>query len=388
MLHRPFAPYVLAVLLVLGVAAAPVHGAPIVKPWSPAGADSIAGLVAEARVRFEATKADTLGELEIIPFEKVGQAARRLLRRLGRENMLLAPSIESSLDSLGLDTDVAQDPTIPNIVLVLVRNPYRRTQQAVGYLLWYRGKDLRMQGVSFPPCIQPRLRSWWTGQPSAPYATAVLYQKRSGVPEPGFAYLRLASEGYYWDLVQYDGHGPDLGSQGSAAFVDANRDGRPELVSYSPSPPDSVLRVESPVEPVLREVLFTDRGSGFIAHEARYVSGPLLTLRTFVSMLREGDREGAAQQLQRPELLELVEAAGWARTRTPGSFVVDRQEEGQPWPEWLGVRVSGSTGLRRWVVRFALQGGRWLIRDIIAEQARPSGPPAGTSKDSTGGHQP
>lgn len=358
------------------------------KPWSPASADSVTSLVAEAKVRFRQMTADTLGESEIVPFEKVGQAARRLLRRFGRDQLLLAPSIEASLDSLGLDTDVVQDPHVPNIVLVLVRNPFRRTQQAVGYLLWYRGVDLRMQGVSFPPCIEPQMRSWWTGQPVAPYATAVIYRERREGSPSGFAYLRLAPDGYYWRLVQYQGQGPDLGPLSSAGFVDANRDGLPELVAYSASPPDSVMRVEAPVQPILREVLFTDRGNGFIPHEARYVGGPLQTLRTFVSLLRAGDREGARGLLLRSDMFELIEAAGWAQTRSAGSFVVDRQEESQPWPEWYGVRVRGVNGVRRWVVHFAFQGGRWLIRDVVAEEApRPEAPRA-VSKDSTGGHRP
>ena len=378
----------LAFALLAAFTAPAWSAAPPVRPWSPATADSITGLVAEAKVRFRQTTVDSLGEREIIPFEKVGQAARRLLRRLGRNNLLLAPSIEASLDSLGLDTDVSQDPSIPNIVFVLVRNPYRITQASVGYLLWYRGADLRMQGISFPPCVQPQLRAWWTGQPSAPYAVGVIYRHRSGSSSPGFAYLRLATEGYYWNLLQYDGNGPDLGEAGSAGFVDANRDGIPELVSYSFSPQDSMLRVESPVQPVLREVLYTDRGFGFIAHDARYLPGPLLTLRTFLALLHEGDRDGARRWLMRPEFLELVEAAGWARTRSAGSFVVDRQEAGQSWPEWFGVRVLGVTGMRRWVVRFGLQGGRWMISEVIAEEAPRPEAPRGVSKDSTGGHRP
>src|SRR5712691_8029849 len=121
--------------------------AAVVKPWTPAGADSITGLVAEAMVRFRQSDTDTITEQSIVPFERVGQAARRLYRRLGREHTLLAPSIEPSLDSLGLDVDVVNDPEVPSIVLVLVRNPYRPRMETVGYLLWYRGPDLRMQGV-------------------------------------------------------------------------------------------------------------------------------------------------------------------------------------------------------------------------------------------------
>src|SRR5580765_8541723 len=227
----PHLPRVFAALA-LCLLPAPAH-ATVVKPWTPANADSITGLVAEAKVRFRQSDSDTITDRTIVPFERVGQAARRLYRRLGRQNTLFAPSIEASLDSLGLDTDVVNDPQLPSIVLVMVRNPYRLSQQAVGYLLWYRGVDLRMQGAAFPPCLRPRIHSWWSGRPASPYATAIIYETRTQEPKLGFKYLELSGDGYYWNLVQYEGNGPELGLAGDATLADMNGDGRPELVSWS-----------------------------------------------------------------------------------------------------------------------------------------------------------
>jgi hypothetical protein len=366
----------------------PTARAAVVKPWTPANADSITGLVAEAKVRFRQANTDTITEQSILPFERVGQAARRLYRRLGRENTLFAPSIKASLDSLGLDIDVVNDPELPSVVLVLVRNPYRPSMQAVGYLLWYRGPDLRMQGAAFPPCVQPRLRTWWTGRPAAPYATAIVYHERGDSGRLGFKYLRLSGDGTYWDLVQYEGHGPDLGANGDAAFADLDHDGLPELVAFSAAPPDSILSVEPPVLPPRREAIYTDRGEGFQVHDARIVPGPLATLRMFVSALREGNREQARRLLMNPTFLELALAAGWANTRSPSNFVVDRQEEGQRWPIWLGARVRGTTGMHRWVFHFAIQDGRWLIKDWLAEESPRADAARGASRDSTGGHRP
>ena len=150
--------------------------------------------------------------------------------------------------------DVVNDTDLPSIVLVIVRNPYRRSEQAVGYLLWYRGVDLRMQGTAFPPCIRPRVRSWWNGRQGSPYSTAIVYETRGNTPMLGFKYLQLSGDGYYWNLLQYEGSGPELGVAGEAAFVDVDGDGRPELLSYSPVPQDSILTVRSPVGPILREV--------------------------------------------------------------------------------------------------------------------------------------
>ena len=362
--------------------------AAVIKPWTPANADSITGLVAEAKVRFRQSDTDTISERSIVPFERVGQAARRLLRRLGRQNTQFAASIEGTLDSLGLDTDVVNDPQLPSVVLVLVRNPYRPTMQAVGYLMWYRGADLRMQGAAFPPAVQPRLRSWWTGRPGAPYAAAILYRERGTVPQLGFKFLKLSGDGYYWNLVQYEGSGPELGANGEASFADIDRDGRPELLSFAPAALDSVLRVEPPVQPLIREVVYTERENGFVVHDARILPGPLATLRLFLVLLREGNRDQARKLLQNPDYLELALAARWADNRVPGDFVVDRQEEGQAWPEWLGAQVKGVTGTRRWVFHFAFHEGRWLIKDWIAEAAPRTQASRGAPMDTSGGHRP
>ena len=373
-----------AALLLVAVAEARAQSP---KPWVPPGQDSIQALVSEAKVRFRQAKTDTITEQNIVPFERVGQAARRLLRRMDRNELLAAPRIEATLDSLGLDTDVVNDPSLPSIVLVMIRNPDRPSMQAVGYLLWYRGVDLRMQGMSFPPAVRPQLRAWWSAYQGSPYSIGIVYRSRGATPRLGFKYLKLSADGSFWDLVQYEGNGPDLGVAGDVAWADLNGDSRPELLSYSPAPPDSVLTVERPVQPVIREAIFTEGTRGFVPHDARYVPGPLETLRQFVYSLRAGENERARRLLMNPDFLEFARAAGWASTRSPRSFVVDRQQEGVPWPEWLGARVTGTTGVRRYVFHFALHDGRWLIKDWIAEEA-PRPAPASGAPARTGGQRP
>ena len=377
---------VLAAVLLFAGAPLPAR-AQAPRPWVPPGPDSIQALVSEAKVRFRESRTDTITEQSIVPFERVAQAARRLLRRFDRRDLLAAPRIEATLDSLGLDTDVVHDPSLPSIVLVMIRNPNRPTMQAVGYLLWYRGADLRMQGMSFPPAVQPRLRSWWSAYQGSPYSAAIVYRGRGEPPRLGFKYLKLSGDGFYWDLVQYEGNGPELGVAGDVAWADLNRDGRPELLSYSPAPPDSVLTVEPPVQPVVREVIYTEGPRGFLPHDGRFVPGPLETLRQFLIALRAGENERARRLLVNPDFLELARAAGWATARSPRSFVVDRQQENLPWPEWLGARVTGTTGTRRWVFHFALREGRWLIKDWIAEEA-PRPEPASGAPARTGGQRP
>jgi hypothetical protein len=381
-------------IVLLALLAAALGGLPAVaraqavKPWTPAGADSITSLVADAKVLFRQATSDTIDEQNIMPFERVGQAARRLLRKLGRTGTLFAPSIESKLDSLGLDTDVVNDPQLPSIVLVMVRNPYKLSQQAVGYILWYRGVDLRMQGIAFPPCIRPRIRSWWSGQPNSPYSTAIIYEARNTPPTLGFKYLQLSGDGYYWNLVQYEGHGPELGLAGDAAFADLNGDGQPELLSYSFAPADSILTTALPVRPLLREAIFTNRGYGFVVHDARILPGPLATLDLFLTWLRERKPDNARHLLVDPTFLDMALQLGWADVGSPRNFLVDQQEEDRPWPEWLSAQVKTKSGTQRWVFHFTLQDGHWLIKDWIAEQPTPASASRPASRDSTGGRKP
>jgi hypothetical protein len=385
--RRPLGPARWA-LVALVLAWPGVAAAQPVRPWQPPGQDSVQVLASEARLLFRRAQVDTLGERELVPFERVGQIARRLLRRLGRENTLLATSLESTLDSLGFDTDVVHDQDLPSIVFVLVRNPNRLTMQSVGYLLWFRGPDLRMQGIAFPPSVRPRLESWWSGDARSPYSAAITYRERGSSGRLGFKYLRLTPDGYYWSLLQYEGNGPDLGTHGDVSFADLDGDGRPELVSFARTPADSVLRVEPPVQPILREAIYTDRGQGYVLHDIRVVPGPLATLWRFVSALRNGDREDARRLLVNPDFLELAVAAGWATGRSPRTFVVDRQEEGQRWPQWLGARATGPLGERRWVFRFVLREGRWLIQELRAEEPLRPETGRGGATDKSGGNGP
>ena len=79
---------------------------------------------------------------------------------------------------------------------------------------------------------------------------------------------------------------------------------------------------------------------------------------------------------------------GWAELRNPRNFLVDRQEEGQPWPEWLGARVETRAGAQRYAFHFTLTEGHWLIKDWVAEEPARSSASRVASPDSTGGRKP
>src|SRR5215468_9590849 len=119
------------------------------KPWTPPGTDSLVIQVAEAKVKFQSNKGDSIGGNNYKAYETVGLAARRVLRMIGRDNMMQGRAVEAVLDSLGLDTDILVDPEMPIFAFLLVRNPYKLNAKAVGFLYWWKGTDLRMQGAQF-----------------------------------------------------------------------------------------------------------------------------------------------------------------------------------------------------------------------------------------------
>ena len=334
-----------------------------VQPWTPASSDTVQRLVSSAKVRFREQAADTLSARDVQAFELVGQAARRLLRLLGTSHMLQAPIIEATLDSLGADVDVVTDPELPSIVFMMVRNPYRPGSSGVGYLLWYRGSDLRMQGVSFPAGVRPKLRAWYTGRASGPYGAVIVYTRREVPARFGFKYLRMSADGFFWNLVQYEGEGPELGEPGDVTFADINHDGRPEIINYQRAEVDSFLTLERGTPPLIQERIYTERPEGFVAHDARILPGPVSTLRLFALTLMANDRESAKRLLLDPDRLDDAMAEGWGRSRARGAWTVEYGEENQAWPEWLALKVTGDGGPRRWIFQFTLRDGRWVIRD-------------------------
>lgn len=355
------APLLVALTLLFAVSAA--H-AQIVKPWTPAG-DELVKMATDAKAKFKFQQTDSIGADDYPAYEAVGQMARKLLSRLGRENLLQAEAIESTLDSLGLDVEVAQDLALPSIVSVLVRNPNRPGAQCVGYLFWYRQNDLRMQGASYPAARELKMRAWWTGRPDSPYEVAILYRpKREAETHPGFKLFRMAPDGLYWTLVQYEGHGPELGPMAESAFADVNGDGQPELVVFNKVDPDSFFVVRPGVQSIANEFIYTERTEGFVLHDARTVPGPLETLRAFAELLQDRQTERAQRIMFSPEKIHEAVANGWLGLRRNGSWEVMYGEQ-LPWPTWFAVRVTTAAGSKKWIFHTSVKDGRWVVHDWI-----------------------
>jgi hypothetical protein len=289
---------------------------------------------------------------------------RRLLASLGRSGMTQAHAIKGVLDSLGLDTDVVTDPKQPAFVLLLVRNPYRASAAAVGFLYWYRDRDLRLQGVVFHGSRNPRMRVWWTAKSQWPYAWAILTDNPDDGDRMNLLLLQLNEQATYWVLLQYENAGPDLGGPGEAAWADVNRSGAPELIVWTEARADTTFDQCGECPKLRLERMYVLRSSGYELYDSRLVPSPYATFSLFIRLLQQQNRTAAARLLSDPDRVTDALAAGWAK-RGRALWYVERAEEGESWPRWLAFRFAGPNGPVVYDVHFESVEGRWLIRDWV-----------------------
>jgi hypothetical protein len=362
--------------LVLFGTAAPAGAATPIRPWTPPDADSLLVWSAEAKARFQTNTGDSVGGRNFRAYDLVGSMGRRLLRSLGRAGMNQAQAAEAVLDSLGLDTEMTLDPALDGFALLMVHNPYRRTATSVGFLFWYRGQDLRQQGVVFQGGRRPRMRVWWSATREMPYDCAVVSEDPSRNGRQSLLLLRLNPTATFWTIIQWEGNSPDLGDRGEAQWVDPNRDGRPELVVWAPVLPDSTFAEACAGCPrMLTERLYVAREAGFELFESRLVPSPYATLVLFLRLLREQNRTAAARLLADPARVADAIAQGWGARAAAGTWQMEYAEPDQPWPRWLAFRFRGGKEAKRVVFHFTNQEGRWLIQDWKIPKPAPAGAP-------------
>lgn len=374
----------LATLLIAwGVAAVPTRAAEFTaRPVNPPPRDSLTSWAADARARFQANQGDSVGGANTRAYDLVGQMSRRLLRTFGPHGLTQAQGIKPVLDSLGLDTDVAMDPSQPAFVLVMVRNPYRFSANSVGYLYWwYRDEEFLMQGAVFRGGKEPASRVWWTGHADRPYEWAVVDHDRGNGPAH-FTLFRLSPAGTSWVVGQSDEEEPVLGEPGETVFADLNHDGLPELVQWAIPKTDSLFEPCSDCPRLTIEKTFVERQEGFTLHDSRVLPSPYATLVAFVRDLIENHRADAARLVGDPGLVTQALAAGWGVSRKPGTWRVEYGEQDERWPRWLEVRFDGPQGIKRYIVHFAQSAGHWIIQQWAEPQPvkprprPPSGPGA------------
>jgi hypothetical protein len=342
------------------------------QPWVPPSADSLQHWASEAKVRFREAAGDTVGGPNYRAYELVGQMARKLLHVHGT-GIVAARRITATLDSLGLEAEMTVDPSFPEFMLLMVRNPSKRSAYAVGFLYWMKGDDLRMQGSQFFGGLKPVMRVWWTGTPSQPYSLGVLDHGFGSPPAITMTLFRLSPDGGYWNLVQYRDNGPDLSGGGEAAWVDINSDSRPELVTWIRAKNDTLFDECIDCQPIIHEYTYVEGAAGFRLHDMRILPSPYSTFTLFIRLLADGNRNAAARLLKTPARVDEAIASGWGARGRAKTWVLEYGEDA-PWPRWLEFLHHGPKGDTRYVVRFELEEGRWIISDWVVPR-RPAGAP-------------
>ena len=383
-------------LILLLVCAAPAHSQ-TVKPWLPPSADSLQQWASDAKVAFRENKGDSVGGPNFRAYNLVGNMGRRLVRSLGHTGLPQSHAVSVMLDSLGLDTDVAIDPQFPDFVLLMVRNPYRLTARSLGFLYWYQGDDLRMQGVMFFGGMRPVMRVWWTGYTDQPYSLGVLDHERETAGRTRLTLFRMDQRGLAWYIVQTPDQGPDLTGAGNAAFVDINADDRPELVAWIKGENDSLFETCLDCPGLIHEQTYTEYRAGFDLSDVRLLPTPFSTFTFFIRLLADNNRTAAARLLKDPAKISEAIADGWGSRRRARAWKLEYTEE-ERWPTWLEFLHHGPNGDKHYVVHFELKEGRWIIRDwVIPHRQAPHGqgidsatvgvrkpPPGKTTGKSTG----
>ena len=341
---------------------------PLPAPWIPAGTDSTRARAERADAEFRLATLDTIDDVTFHPYEKVALIAHDMLVSLGREHMAQASALEGALHDLGFQVALRLDPSRPGFALLMVRNPYRPSAAAIGYLFWWQGDRLRQQGSYFRRGFDPRFRVWWTGNEDWPYLCAIVDHGAAHDERPGFLVLHLASDATHWSVVQYPGNGPDLEAGEQPAWEDIDGDGTPELLTWRRIPSDSLFTECPGCTGLLRERVFTVHDDHFEPEDSRAVPTTYAQFQRFVRLLTDRRHTAARELVARARVLDSALAFGWGEDRRAGAWHLDTAESGQMWPRWIVVRQTRARGRPLYAVHFTRQGDRWLILNIIPER--------------------
>jgi hypothetical protein len=361
---RPGRAVTALLLLVLALLAGPTPAAraqQVVYVSGEPEADSLRLWTTQAMADFRLNQGDSAGGPNYRAYEKVGLIGRRLLRAQGRRDLLLAPAIRPTLDSLGFATEIATDPASPTFALLMVRDPLHPLAEAVGFLYWLREADLRLQGVVFRGGHHPRMRVWWSGKSEYPYEWGVLDETPARVQR--FTLLRLAPTGASWAIQQDEEFHRALDTTGEAQWADLNGDERPELVSWAPAVTDSLFAECASCPHLITERTFIEGRDAFELQDERLLPTSYATLVLFVRLLLDGQLVQAEKLVRDPARVRDAVAQGWNRrvVRTP--WRVEHGEQGETWPRRLELRFEGPQGVKRYGVVFGRRDGRWIIEN-------------------------
>jgi hypothetical protein len=260
---------------------------------------------------------------------------------------------------------------------MIVHNPYILTAHAVGFIYWYRGNDLRMQGALVYGGFRPSMRAWWTGYTDQPYSLGLIEHDRGHNGGVRVTVFRLLATAAAWDILQFPGQGGVAGP-GEAEWADVNGDGRPELIAWLKAENDTLFDECEDCPFIIHERTFTESREGLSLHDMRIFPSPYATFTLFVRLLSEGNREAAKRLLANPAKLAEAEAAGWGSRKRAKAWYLE-YGEAERWPRWLAFVHHGPTGDTRYIVHFELKEGRWIISDWVIPHLAGAKPSAADS---------
>lgn len=378
----------LLALAVLGaaLAAAPAgaQGSAIApRPWRPAGGDSVGVWAGEARALLLGSRSETLGPEELRAYGLHDRIARAYFRALGRRGMGAAVALEAVLDSLKLSGRVSQKADFPPFVLVHFRNPHLESRAALAYLYWFRGDELRSQPIDLKGGLDPDLQVFWTATEAAPYEAGILYYRGLGVDRVPELYLfRMLPKADAWVPVQVGDADVRLGGKGTGAWVDIDRDTKPELLTWTDGTPDTMFVpcTESSCPRLTTERTFVRTRQGFRLYEQRTVASPYATLLLFLRALGRGEEGFAGTLAHSPQVLERARALGWVGLRRGRSFAMVPLPRGDRWPDRLRFNYAAPGRPTTFMeARFVNLEGHWFIDELVT-LSQPETPAAGGAR--------
>jgi hypothetical protein len=254
---------------------------------------------------------------------------------------------------------VAVDAAQPAFALLTVRNPWRFSAHAVGFLYWSQAADFRIQGAELHGGTEPQMRVWWTGRPERPYEWAVIDRDHGGPSH--FTLFWLSPGGTYWNAAQDGEHNAILEAQGATVFADLNGDGIPEVVQWAVAKTDSLFIPCADCPKLTIENTYVERRGTFVLEDSHLMASGYAAFVAFVRHLLDHDRVGAARLVRNPADVTRAIAEGWAVSRKPGTWRVEYGEEGERWPAWVEVRFAGPQGVKRYTVTFGMREDKWIV---------------------------
>jgi hypothetical protein len=337
-------------------------------PWRPANLDSTRLWCLEARAILLDATSDTVGPHESKAYHLLDQVTDAALRQLGPKGMRGARGTLALFDSLKLDVEMAQDPSLPQFVAFTYFNPVFAGYGCWTTLYWWRGDQLEAQSIALQGGRNLQMAVWWTGNELGPYEMGLVDYRRSGDPHEGFfSMLRLSRKADFWGAVQYGKKSFALGGPGPARFVDLNSDGTPELVNWAKVDPDPRFIPDSNLPPLLLEQTWEHSDEGFMPLDRRTFPTPFATFVLFLRALGSGQLGLARSLCTSAEPFTTAQRLKIGLVTAKNSWHVGETPNPEPWRSdfAMGYGTPGHLDKELRVVLRQVEG-HWLVDAIRA----------------------